>query len=1567
VLNGQPLSVLGRGRLLGLLTLAALLVMGVFAAVAHAANPVSGLTVDPLTPSNAGLARTDYVIHFTTSATGALASGQHITITLPPSSNAATIVNAVVTDTTTSTQVGTCGVSSQTVEVCTISSGKTVTAGDHVTVELDGVTNPPQNPTGGQQPLSVVTDTDTTTATTNYTVGSAGSVSTPSVVNSSPSTAAGARTDYVITFNASGTGGMSGTAHSQITITFPGTATSPFNTTTIVNAIVTDTTTSTQVGTCGVSSQTVEVCTISSGKTVTAGDTLTVELDGVTTESPAPVKLADLLTVSTTSDVNTITSNPYPVANAGTISTPTVTNSSPTTAAGARTDYLISFTTSGTGGMSGTAHSQITITFPGTATSPFNTTTIVNAIVTDTTTSTQVGTCGVSSQTVEVCTISSGKTVTAGDTLTVELDGVTTESPAPVKLADLLTVSTTSDVNTITSNPYPVANGGAITAPRVDNSSPSTAAGARTDYLITFNTSGTGGMSGTAHSQITITFPGTATSPFNTTTIVNAIVTDTTTSTQVGTCGVSSQTVEVCTISSGKTVAAGDRITVELDGVTTESPAPNGNLDTLTVSTTSDTATMTSVTFPVATAGTITTPTVQLSNLTPSAAANYTILFDTSGTGGMTGTAHSQITITLPATSSTLTITNAVVTDAGVQVGTCGVSSQTVQVCTIASGKAVNPGDQVTISLSGVTNPSNVSTSSALTVQTTSDTTTATSSPYQGPPQPPSVTGISPASGPTSGGTGVTITGTNLTGATAVRFGSSAATNIIVVSSTQITATSPAGSGTVDVTVTTPAGTSSTSAADQYAYLAAPIVTQVNPAAGPTGGGTSITITGTGLAGATAVRFGLTNATNFAVNSGTKITATAPAGTVGTVDITVTTPGGTSTTSAADQYTYAAAPTVTGVSPITGPAAGGTSVTIAGTNLAGATAVKFGTVSATITTDTATGITATAPAGSAATVDVTVTTPGGTSATSAADQYTYVAAPAVTQVAPTAGPTAGGTVVTITGTNLTGATAVKFGSTNATNFAVNSATKVTATAPAGNAGTVDVTVTSPAGTSATSATDQYTYAAQPTVKGLNPTSGPATGGTTVTITGTNFTTGDTVKFGATNAPGVIFISATSITATSPVGAVGTVDVTVTTPGGTSLTSPVDQYTYTALPTVTGINPTSGPASGGTTVTITGTNFSRDATVKFGSANGLNTIISSTTSMTATAPAGTAGTVDVTVTTGSGTSTTSPADQYTYTTPQPGAPPPSAPPLPSSSPPAVSGGAPAIQTSTTGGVSGSVNPENLATTAFFQYGLDPSERGPGPSTTLYDQSTPVQQVGSDDSSHPVSAALTGLVPGALYHIRLVANNSAGTTFGPDQTFTTPQAPAPPPPVLGQSENAQPVSGTVFIRLPSGAFVRLTGAEKIPSGAEIDALHGSLQITTATAKKGKTQKGVFGGAVFKLTQARAGANKGLATLSLVEGAFKGAPSYALCTKHKAGDPSATTASVKTLQLLHASAHGKFRTKGRYSAATVLGTIWTTADRCDGTLVHDITDSVSVTDFVHHKTIIIHAGQSYLAKKP
>ena len=144
----------------------------------------------------------------------------------------------------------------------------------------------------------------------------------------------------------------------------------------------------------------------------------------------------------------------------------------------------------------------------------------------------------------------------------------------------------------------------------------------------------------------------------------------------------------------------------------------------------------------------------------------------------------------------------------------------------------------------------------------------------------------------------------------------------------------------------TPGGKSATSTADHFTYIVAPVVTGVNPTAGPPAGGTMVTITGTGLSGATVVDFGTVAATNVTVINGTTITADSPAGT-GVVDVTVTTPGGTSATSAADQFTYTLAPVVTGVSPTAGPPAGGTFVTITGSNLIRATAVDFGTVAAT--------------------------------------------------------------------------------------------------------------------------------------------------------------------------------------------------------------------------------------------------------------------------------------------------------------------------------------------------------------------------------------------------------------------------------------------------------------------------------------------------------------------------------------------------------------------------------------------------------------------------------------------
>jgi hypothetical protein len=283
--------------------------------------------------------------------------------------------------------------------------------------------------------------------------------------------------------------------------------------------------------------------------------------------------------------------------------------------------------------------------------------------------------------------------------------------------------------------------------------------------------------------------------------------------------------------------------------------------------------------------------------------------------------------------------------------------------------------------------------------------------------------------------------------------------------------------------------------------------------------------------------------------------------------VIATTPGGESTNTAADDYTYVALPTVAKVEPTKGPAAGGNVVKITGTNLEEATKVEFGTtaVNAPFTKDEGTVIEVVAPAHVANLVDITVTTAGGTSITSANDKYTFVAAPAVTKVNPTEGPAVGGNEVEITGITLTGAEAVHFGTAEVkAPFKTNTATKIViAEAPAHAPGTVDVTVTTAGGTSPTNANDKYTFVEGPTISEVKPNKGPTEGGTNVTVKGTDLL-GATFKFGANSATGVtINGGGTEATMTAPAGAAGAIDVTAITKGGTSATNEGDKFTYVA--------------------------------------------------------------------------------------------------------------------------------------------------------------------------------------------------------------------------------------------------------------------------------------------------------------------------------------------------------------------------------------------------------------------
>ncbi|OPF75581.1 cell surface protein [Streptomyces antioxidans] len=243
------------------------------------------------------------------------------------------------------------------------------------------------------------------------------------------------------------------------------------------------------------------------------------------------------------------------------------------------------------------------------------------------------------------------------------------------------------------------------------------------------------------------------------------------------------------------------------------------------------------------------------------------------------------------------------------------------------------------------------------------------------------------------------------------------------------------------------------------------------------------------------------------------------------------------------------------ISPNQGSTAGGTTVTITGVNLGGATAVHFGSKLATITANTPTSVTVISPSG-AGVVPVTVTTGGGTSNPL---NFFYIGAPFKTGLSDSSGPLAGGNTITINGTALSTATSVSFGANSATPTVVNDG-QLTVTVPAGAAeGSVGVSVTTAGGTNNGLT---YTYVDTPTIISVAPTSGPTSGGTSVTITGTDLSTTESVTFGGTPAPfGVI--SDTVVTAVTPPGAAGPVDVVVTTNGGSATAA--DGFSYAAGP------------------------------------------------------------------------------------------------------------------------------------------------------------------------------------------------------------------------------------------------------------------------------------------------------------------------------------------------------------------------------------------------------------------
>ncbi len=658
-------------------------------------------------------------------------------------------------------------------------------------------------------------------------------------------------------------------------------------------------------------------------------------------------------------------------------------------------------------------------------------------------------------------------------------------------------------------------------------------------------------------------------------------------------------------------------------------------------------------------------------------------------------------------------------------------------------------------------------------------TGTATSS-FTYVPPPPTFSGISPNTGSAAGGTSVTITGTNLSGITAVTFGGTAAASITQGNATFFTATTPAhAAGPVDVVITTAGGSATGTSAFTYTS-AAPTISSLSPTSGPTGGGYSVAINGTNLAAATSVTFDGATAV-FSVASNTQLIATAPAHAAGAVTVEVVTPSGT--TASVNGFTYVAAPVVSSATPNSGPTTGGTVVDIDGTNFSGVTQVSFGGLVVAFTQISATRVRVTTPAHAAGAVDVIVTTAGGTG--TGTNIFTYAAppAPTVTSVAPTIGNTSGGTSVVITGTNFTGATAVTFGGTSAS-FTVVNATTINATTPAHAAGVVNAVVTTPSGSG--TGNNLFTYAVpEPSVTTVSPNSGPTTGGTSITINGSNFTGATAVTFGGTAAASFTVLSANQITATTPAHAAGLVNVVVTTPSGTGTAS--NAFTFvTGAPTVTSVAPNSGSTVGGTSVTVTGTNLTGATAVTFGGTAAASFSVVNATTITAVTPAHAAGAVNIVVTTPGGSGTGS--NLYTYAVPAP----------------TVTAVAP-NSGSTAGGTSVTISGTNLTGATAVTFGGTAAASFSVVNATTITATTPAHAAGA---------------------VNIVVTTPGGSGTGSNLYNYT----APAPTVTAVAPNSGSTAGGTSVTITG---TNLTGATAVTFGGTAAASFAVVNATTITA--------------------------------------------------------------------------------------------------------------------------------------
>lgn len=182
-------------------------------------------------------------------------------------------------------------------------------------------------------------------------------------------------------------------------------------------------------------------------------------------------------------------------------------------------------------------------------------------------------------------------------------------------------------------------------------------------------------------------------------------------------------------------------------------------------------------------------------------------------------------------------------------------------------------------------------------------------------------------------------------------------------------------------------------------------------------------------------------------------------------------------------------------------------------------------------------------------------------------------------------------------------------------------------------------------------------------------------------------------------------------------------------------------------------------------------------------------------------------------------------------------------------------------------------------------------------------------------------------------------------------------AAPPPVIGQTAAPTAATGTVLVKAPgSGQFKPLDTKAALPIGSTVDATHGSVGLSFATNATGAVQTGTFSKGQFTMSQSKSKKNKGLTEMKLAGGG-----NFKRSCKVRTG----AKAKRRPSRQLFSSVHGRFRTRGRNSTATVRGTKWLTKDTCAGTLTKVMEGTVVVQDLVKHRKVVVKRGHQYLAR--